>query len=92
LTKQGTPKVQGPHIEKIPISDTMQGQVLNCEKTLYLQDGAQIHLRVHLMFLYTHNYNQAMILLHLITSILFQKLNDQELISKGMNIKMFNQT
>ncbi len=70
----------------------MQGQVLNCEKTLYLQDGAQIHLRVHFMFLYTHNYNQAMILLHLITSILFQKLNDQELISKGMNIKMFNQT
>lgn len=36
--------------------------------------------------------NQAMILLRLITSILFQKLNDQELISKGMNIKMFNQT
>jgi len=33
-----------------------------------------------------------MILLHLITSILFQKLNDQELISEGMNIKMFNQT
>jgi hypothetical protein len=33
-----------------------------------------------------------MILLRLITSILFQKLNDQELISEGMNIKMFNQT
>jgi len=33
-----------------------------------------------------------MILLHLITSILFQKLNDQELVSEGMNTKMFNQT
>jgi hypothetical protein len=51
--------VQGPHIEKIPILDTTQGQVLNCEKTLYLQDGAQIHLRVHFMFLYTHNYQSS---------------------------------